>query len=94
MQPRVTKSCPKCGYWRMFELQNYREEDVNESPTVAVYGKRIDLLFMVVWLANLFGGKAKVARKRKRVRELREQVLPRATKSLICPQCLEVLERF
>ena len=77
----------------MYALERFTEDDVNESPTIEGYGSRMTRLYLIVWLFNLVGDKFKVARRRRRVRELRAEVLPRAPGSLICPSCLAFLER-
>ena len=89
----------------MYPLERFTEDDVNESATVAGsgtegYSNPLNRFFFSLWVLNLLrwlfsllGDKAKVSRKRQRVRELRAEVLPRAPNSLICPNCLEFLER-
>lgn len=105
--PRPTRyqgSCPNCQHGNMMPLARFFETDVNESPTVDAimpnkFGARffpgLSLFLMISsWLGNLFYGKAKVAKGRAKVRKAREEILPRAPNSAICPNCYEVLERF
>jgi hypothetical protein len=96
--------CPVCDYHPLFALANYLETDVNDKPTTDYYVPDshwshtfplgVLIIQMSTAIGNLLWGKAKVAKGRAKVRRARAEVLPRSPKSLICPHCYEVLEKF
>jgi hypothetical protein len=93
------RACPKCRHWRMYALANFHEDDINDSPAHDGWGEpswfhSINWLYYFGWLVNIFRGAAGVQNKRAKLRKLRAEVLPRAPKTLVCPQCFEVIERF
>lgn len=93
------RACPGCRHWRMYELSNFHEDDINDAPSHDGWGEptwfhSINWLYYFGWLVNMFGGAASVQKKRAKLRKLRAEVLPRAPKTLVCPKCFEVIERF
>ena len=88
----------------MMPLARFLESDVNTSPTVDSYqntNRTAGLMFpgtiifltLSTWLGNLGWGGAKLAQGRAKVRQARENILPRSPNAAICPNCYEVLER-
>lgn len=93
------RRCPACGHWRMYDLSNYYEEDINGSPVQEGWGSpswffEVNWFYYLGWLVNTLRGSAGVASRRAKLRRIRKEVLPRAPKSIICPNCFEVIERF
>lgn len=83
----------------MYDLANFHEDDVNESPVQEGWGSpswfySINWFYYLGWLINIFRSSGSVAAKRAKLRKIRKDVLPRAPKSIICPKCFEVIERF
>jgi hypothetical protein len=83
----------------MYQLSNFQEDDINDSPThedwgSPAWGRSINWLYFLGWLFNMGRGAATVDSKRTKLRNLREGVLPRAPNTLICPQCFTTIERF
>ncbi len=96
----LDRSCPKCRHWRMYDLANYHEDDINDSPSHDGWGSPswgyhfASPVYLIGWLVNVFRGTASVEVKRAKLRKLREEVLPRAPKTIVCPKCFDVIERF
>lgn len=94
-----SRSCPKCGHWRMYALKNYHEDDINDAPQhegwgSPTWGLSINWLYFLGWLNNIGRGAASVESKRAKLRKLRAEVLPRAPETIVCPQCFTTIERF
>ena len=92
--PQTNRPCAKCGHWRMYLLKNFVESDINASPTSEGFGARINLLHIITALINAGRGAASVDAKRAKLRKLRAETLPRAPNTLVCPNCMEAVERF
>ena len=84
----------------MYDLANFHEDDVNDSPSQegwgspSWYGGGINWFYFIGWLVNISRSAHSVESRRAKLRKLREEVLPRAPKTIVCPQCFEVIERF
>lgn len=96
--------CPVCNAPTMYPLARFYEDDVNEKAYTDTYvphrafgcffpGTSLVIMF-VSWLISLVGGKSGIKANRAKVRAAREQILPRAPRSFICPSCFHVEERI
>lgn len=82
----------------MYQLSNFQEDDINDTPSHDGWGSptwfhSINWLYFIGWLVNIGRGAATVEVKRAKLRKLRAEVLPRAKNTLVCPKCFEYIER-